>query len=171
MKVVQVPMSFYPTRGGAESYVGSLAYGLAKLGEEVLAAAPGRATERYLYAGLPVQRLAISPDQPAGLRQAYAAADADFAFRFGHLLDEERPDIIHIHTRTREISPLLMREAKRRKIRVLFTYHDPTISCLRGTLMVWGNQPCDGEIRLGRCTGCHLHKLGMPRPLANLLRD
>lgn len=170
MKILQVAMSFYPDRGGAESYVGSLAFGLARLGQHVVVAAPGRNAESYLYAGLRVRRIAVNPDASGALRRMYTAdPDEDFARRFCLLLDEEMPDVVHFHTRTPEVSALLMRETRRRNVPVFLTYHSPNISCLRETLLLWGKRPCDGEIRIGRCTACRLQSLGIPRPFADLL--
>ena len=38
--------------------------------------------------------------------------------------------------------------------RVIFTYHTPTASCARGTMMLFGKTPCDGVIEAKRCVGC-----------------
>jgi glycosyltransferase involved in cell wall biosynthesis len=51
----------------------------------------------------------------------------------------------------------------------LVTYHTPTFSCGRGTLLRWGSEVCDGVIRPRRCAECRLHGQGWPRPLAGLL--
>jgi glycosyltransferase involved in cell wall biosynthesis len=40
---------------------------------------------------------------------------------------------------------------------------------MRGDLMEWGRQQCDGVLDADHCTRCRLHSLGMPRPLAGLV--
>src|SRR5205807_8619547 len=60
-------------------------------------------------------------------------------------------------------------EAQRRGIPVVFTYHTPTVSCQRGTLMRWGREVCDGVLDLDRCVPCTLHGLNLPRPLAGVV--
>jgi Glycosyl transferase 4-like domain len=73
---------------------------------------------------------------------------------FAEILDEECPDVVHIHAFTRAVSILLVRAAKQRGIPVFFTYHTPTVSCQRGTLMLWGKEVCDGVLSVRRCTSC-----------------
>ena len=52
---------------------------------------------------------------------------------------------------------------------MVFTYHTPTVSCIRGTLMQWGEVPCDGVMRRRGCAACKLQKHGLPIPASNLL--
>ena len=49
---------------------------------------------------------------------------------------------------------------------MVFTYHTPTVSCQRGTLLLWGEDFCDGKLDVIRCPGCTLNGLGMYGPLA-----
>jgi glycosyltransferase involved in cell wall biosynthesis len=53
--------------------------------------------------------------------------------------------------------------------RLVVTYHTPTVSCLRGTMMHIGRAPCDGVLDVTRCTACALQKSGMPTFLGNVL--
>jgi glycosyltransferase involved in cell wall biosynthesis len=52
-------------------------------------------------------------------------------------------------------------------IRVVATNHlgDLGYNCQRGTLMRWGQELCDGKVRVLKCAACSLHAAGMPRPL------
>ena len=99
------------------------------------------------------------PAEPT-LEQLYGAADPEASKRFGVLLDEEAPDLVHQHALTPACSSELMRQAKLRGLPVVFTYHTPAVSCQRGTLMLWGTDPCDGALEVGRCTACTLQGLG-----------
>jgi glycosyltransferase involved in cell wall biosynthesis len=60
----------------------------------------------------------------------------------------------------------LVHAAKKRGIPVVFTYHTPTVSCQRGTLLLWGEDFCDGKLDVIRCAGCTLNGLGIYGPLA-----
>src|SRR5581483_8552882 len=46
------------------------------------------------------------------------------------------------------------------------TYHTPTVSCVRGTLLQWGSRVCDGQLRVSRCAACTLHGRGMNKLLS-----
>jgi len=60
----------------------------------------------------------------------------------------------------------LAHAAKERNVPIVLTYHTPTVTCQRGTLMRWGKNVCDGVLRRTTCTACTLHGHGIPRPLA-----
>ena len=53
-----------------------------------------------------------------------------------------------------------------RGLPVVFTYHTPTASCLRGTMLLWGHDACDGHLDAARCTACTLESRGTGRLLA-----
>jgi glycosyltransferase involved in cell wall biosynthesis len=166
MKVLQIPFCFYPDPvGGTEIYVESLARHLQKLGLNVTVTAPGEMSSLYEHNGLAVRRFTIS-NKVSDIRDLYGDGDEAASREFGHILDEERPDLVHLHAFTRGVSLRLVREAKRRNIKVVFTYHTPTVSCQRGTLMHWGREVCDGVLDVRRCAGCTLHGLGLVKPLA-----
>jgi glycosyltransferase involved in cell wall biosynthesis len=62
-----------------------------------------------------------------------------------------------------------VRAAKSRGVPVVFTYHTPTVSCQRGTLLLWGQSFCDGKLDVKRCAGCTLNGLGIHRHVADLV--
>jgi len=59
--------------------------------------------------------------------------------------------------------------AQARGLPVVWTYHTPTLSCARGTMMRFGTMPCDGEFRAVRCTACASHALSGSRLVAGAL--
>src|SRR5262249_49322269 len=75
----------------------------------------------------------------------------------------------HVHAFTRAVSILLVRAAKQRGLPVIFTYHTPTASCQRGTLLLRGKEVCDGVLSVRRCTSCSLEGYGMAGMAADLL--
>ncbi len=70
---------------------------------------------------------------------------------------------------TSGVSLRLARAAGRRKIPVVFTYHTPTVTCDRGTLLLWGAEVCDGIMHVRRCARCGLQGIGLPKAASWLI--
>lgn len=169
MKVVHVPFSFFPDPcGGTEVYVASVAKHLIERGIECLVAAPGRENTAYSYDGLSVVRYALATE-PLSLDELYGDGDGVAARNFGEMLDREAPDVVHLHAFVAGVSLLVLREAKRRGIRVFFTYHTPTVSCVRGSLLRLGTEICDGTLDETRCAECVLQSRGLPLAIARIV--
>ncbi len=169
MKALHVPFCFYPDPvGGTEVYVKMLGRCLQNLDVDVVIAAPADTDSMYAYDGLPVRRYALDPEI-ADVSAIYGAGDPVAAQNFGRILDEEKPDIVHLHAFTSGVSLRLVDEAKRRQLPVIFTYHTPTVSCVRGTLLRWGSEVCDGRLDHKLCTRCKLHGLGVNKLVSYLL--
>jgi len=60
------------------------------------------------------------------------------------------------------------RRVKALGLPLLFTYHTPTTSCQRGTLVRWGSDQCDGNLDRAPCAACTLHGLGAGRTTSHL---
>ena len=172
LKAIHVPYTFAPDPGGGtEIYVETLAHELRSCGVESLIVAPSSSDrdESYNHQGLRVRRYSAGRKNRSMLREIYGLGSAEAAAGFARILDEERPDLVHVHAFTRAVSVLLVQAAKKRGLPVFFTYHTPTVSCQRGTLMVFGKQTCDGALDVGRCSSCSLHGLGIPIGAAKLV--
>jgi glycosyltransferase involved in cell wall biosynthesis len=166
MKVIHVPFCFAPDpSGGTEVYVANLAQDLQGLGVETMVAAPSETSRAYTIDDLRVRRYAVSGNL-TDIKELYGPGDVLAATEFAKILDEEMPDLVHMHAFTRGVSLRLIQATKERGIPVVFTYHTPTVSCQRGTLLLWGEDLCDGKLDIIRCTGCTLHGLGVYAPLA-----
>jgi glycosyltransferase involved in cell wall biosynthesis len=164
---MHVPFCYFPDRwGGTEVYVNSLALELTHLGVESVIAAPARQETCYMHDGLTVYRFAIGSGSPL---QAYGEADRIAATHFSEVFHRERPDIVHLHAFTSAVSVLLVDVARSGGAKVVFTYHTPTVSCMRGTLMQWGEQQCDGLMQCRRCAACKLQKHDLSMPISKLL--
>lgn len=169
MKIVHLPYTYFPdASGGTEVYVQGLAQALQKEGVQNVIVAPAEKTRDYNHNGLPVHRLPICHPPPS-LRVLYGEGDDVMAKKFARLLDEIEPDIVHMHAFTSAVSLRLVKAAKTRGTPVVFTYHTPTVSCARGTLLCWGQQICDGMLYVRRCARCTLHGLGVNRAGSILL--
>lgn len=166
MKVLQVPFTYYPDAvGGTEVYVAALAQRLAGQGVECVIAAPGNAEMSGEHAGLRVCLYPVNQNLQ-DVRAMYDAGDEAAAAAFDRILERERPQVVHLHAFTRGVSLRAARHARRRGIPVAYTYHTPTATCLRGTLMRWGREVCDGVMDESLCAACTLEGKGMSRVAA-----
>jgi glycosyltransferase involved in cell wall biosynthesis len=169
MKVIHVPFCFRPdVVGGTEVYVEALAGEQRRRGMDVVVAAPARESSHHFEDGLSVYRFAVAGDGQS-LRSLYGGGDRTATRDFERILDEERPEIVHLHAFTSGVSPRLARDVKQRGLGLVFTYHTPTVSCARGTLLRWGRSVCDGQLRVHTCARCTLHGLGVSAPAATLV--
>ena len=142
-----LPFTFYPdAAGGSEIYVESLAHHLMAAGIKPLIAVASPKNGTYKHNGLLVRRFATGTGGVIDLRKLYGEGGDMAALEFSKLLDEERPDIVHLHSFTMSHSMKIVRAAKQRKCRVVFTYHVPTTTCVRGTLLRDGRYFCDGQM-------------------------
>jgi len=170
MRILHVPYSFYPDPpGGTEIYVDSLATWQRELGVEAGIAAPGRENTRYEHAGMRVWRFAAASD--VSLPELYGEGEPAAAREFGRILDEFRPDVAHLHAMTSTISVRLADEAMARRVRTVFNYHTPTVSCARGTLERYGTQICDGKLDARTCSVCTLMAQGISKSAASAIEQ
>jgi glycosyltransferase involved in cell wall biosynthesis len=168
VSVLHVPFCYYPDAvGGTEVYVASLARVQRERGYDVAIAAPDAENRSYFHDGLPVYRFATAPKMD--LRQLYGEGDPTAAANFEQILDRVRPDVLHLHAFTSAVSAGLAHRARARGIPVVFTYHTPTVTCSRGTMLEWGNRVCDGAMRVHRCAGCMLEGKRLPGAASRLL--
>ena len=167
-RILHVPYTYFPDpSGGTEVYVRGLAKGLGELGYECHIAAPAHEQRRCLLDGINVHR--FRTDHEAAFEQAYGAPDEIAAQGFRAICSQVRPSIVHLHARTSAISERLVDIAHEGGAKVVFTYHTPTVSCARGTMMLFGSKPCDGVIERKRCASCALSAHGIPARLASAL--
>lgn len=165
--ILHVPFTFFPEAGGGtEVYVRSLAKNLSEFGFSSAVAAPGRTTSTAMHEGLAVYRFATRSSQ--NIEHAYGAPDETAARGFLDVIRKVSPAIVHLHARTAAVSERLVDLAKAHGAKVVFTYHTPTVSCARGTMLFEGKYPCDGRITHSRCVACALAARGASPRLAKL---
>ncbi len=172
MRIVQAVGWYFPdSLGGTEVYVAGLSRRLQKAGHDVAVAAPAPGTGReyrYEHEGVPVYRYP-TPARPTRdqCRGVTPARGADFFHRW---LDQRRPDVVHFHTFVTGLGLAEVKRAKQGGARVICTTHSASLGfvCERGTMMRWGETPCDGICRPRKCAACVLHQRGIPKPAARL---
>lgn len=165
-RVIHVPYAFSPgSLGGTEVYVQALARELQAFGWSSTIAAPGPGDSESVADGQSVVRLAHGDPPDA----AYFVPDRIMADRFDALLERLAPQVVHLHARSSAVSELLLNAARQRGVATVVTYHTPTMSCPRGTMLLYGRTPCDGRLELTRCTDCALRSHGVPAAAAIVL--
>jgi glycosyltransferase involved in cell wall biosynthesis len=161
VKVLHVPYAFFPDPpGGTEIYVDALCRALRADDVDSVVAAPADRNTHYRVGDLEVRRFA-SAGTAASLETLYGAGDPIASASFARVLDDVRPDVVHQHALSPACSAELVAIAQERGVPVVFTYHTPTVSCQRGTLLRMGTEPCDGALDRARCTACVLDELGL----------
>ena len=171
MKVLHIPYGYFPDApGGTEIYVASLARELAARGIDSVIAAPTTNGEgsSYVVDGIPVHRRPLTPGERP-LASLYGEGDKSFRDAMLALVTAETPDVVHIHAYTSAISGQLARSLRGAGYPVVATYHTPTVTCQRGTLLRFGSVVCDGRMIAGRCAACVVQSHGIPRPVADLV--
>jgi glycosyltransferase involved in cell wall biosynthesis len=163
MKVLHIVSRFYPDQGGSEKFVGGLIEGLRALGVSGSVVCFGDSPAQSVWRDVPVRRLRWSPVSSADIEQYTCFGDRDIAVEVGAVVDAERPELVHLHTRTREVAQELVCEVSRRGLPTVFTYHHPAATCLRGDLMRWNKDGCDGALHTRRCAACQMHQKGVFR--------
>lgn len=167
MKILHVPYCFHPDPvGGTEVFVEGLVAALSRGRHAVEVVAPGQRMETYKHRNVCVTRFPVGSPS---LRELYGEGDPAAAEAFGRVLDQGAPDLVHLHAFTSAISVRLVRECKKRGIPVVFTYHTPTVSCQRGTMLHWGEAVCDGALHVQGCSRCTLHGHGLPKTVSSIL--
>lgn len=132
MTILQVNKFFY-LRGGSERYFFDLCRLLGDRGHDVIHFSMKHprnepsAQERYFVSE-------VDLNAPMGsLRKARAALrilySSEAKSRIGRLMDEVRPDVIHLHNVTRQISPSIVDAARQRGIPMVQTLHDLSLVC------------------------------------------
>lgn len=143
MRILQVNKFFY-VRGGSERYFFDLCRLLEKQGHTV-----GHFSmkhERNLpskHEGFFVSVVDLNaPMSAAGKAQAAARVlySGEAKRKIGELMDAFRPDVVHFHNISRQLSPSIVDAAKHRKIPTVQTLHDLFLVCPAHSFFV------DGEV-------------------------
>ncbi len=128
MKILQVNKFLYP-KGGADKYCLML---INELGKKHEVSAFGMSDEKniisvnqeYFSENLNYHQKGNSFKKAARLIWNREAAQ-----KFAKLLDKVKPDIIHAHNIYHQLSPSILKEARKRNIPVVMTLHDYKLIC------------------------------------------
>ncbi|MFT3913265.1 MAG: glycosyltransferase [Anaeromyxobacteraceae bacterium] len=152
--------------GGTEVFVHRLDRALLRNGVEPHAAFHSRSPGRRQFEGVPC--IGVPLPAPARSRLDHWACTPPHLGWWEALLDEVRPDVVHVHATLQVNPPELLQAARARGARTVWTFHAAGQTCLQTALQRDGVVPCDGEVLPGRCTRCGLVWSGVPGPLASI---
>jgi glycosyltransferase involved in cell wall biosynthesis len=143
-------------------YVQGLATELANLEIENLVLVPrnSKAAESYIDAGTRVETYPVNelpvPSEFAG------KPHLDFNVFRAHLL-RHRSAIYHQHAWTRGCGQNHLRAARDLGMRTVLTIHVAGNTCMRGTMLRFGEAPCDGRVEETKCGACWANGRGAPK--------
>lgn len=151
MRILHLSSLYAPyAYGGAERVVERLAEAAVAAGHESAVAyvAPSR-TDVVMRNGVEVHALRhrnplwieTSAKYPAPVRQINKLCTVFNLLTthdLGRVIDTFQPDVVHSHSMV-ELSPMMWREVKQRKKRLVHTLHDYDLLCLRGALFKDGH--------------------------------
>ncbi len=132
MRILQANKYFY-LRGGSERYFFDLCGLLGERGHEIIhfsMAHPRNEVSRH--ARYFVSEIDFNAPMPphrrlgAALRILYSS---EARRKFGRLLDDSKPDLVHFHNITRQLSPSIVDAAAERGIPTIQTMHDLSLVC------------------------------------------
>jgi glycosyltransferase involved in cell wall biosynthesis len=163
--------AWYPPNhlGGTELYLTALVRELRPLGVLSRIIVPRDASEpdEYEFDGATVRTF---PMNPAPSRAELRGDVPDAGMRhFFQLLVEERADIYHQHSWTRGLGAAHLRGAREAGFKTVLTVHTPNFICLRGTMLQFGKDACDGRIDPKVCGACWCQGRGAPKFVARSL--
>ncbi|MFA6271448.1 MAG: glycosyltransferase family 4 protein [Candidatus Paceibacterota bacterium] len=169
MKILQVVHGFPPENiAGTEVYTYNLAKALKKNHEIFVF---------YRTADFSKKEYVISRREEEGLKlfsinntfRDYTSFESTYkdgrlAEKFGQVLDEIKPDIVHVQ-HLLYLSTKMIEEVKMRGIPVVFTLNDFWLLCPQGQLFKGGQTVCEGADG-AECLSCVLYQLGIRKNVA-----
>lgn len=154
MKVIQTASRYFPDKcGGIQVHMADLVTEMQQQGIECqIAAAQNQPYGNiYPYHGTEVYRYpAYPPPQP---EPNSGKPHAGFQ-HFARWLEQQQADVYHQHQWTPRCGLPHLKLAKELGMATIVTIHLPEPVCQRGTMMLHGQQACDGKIDVARCSQC-----------------
>jgi glycosyltransferase involved in cell wall biosynthesis len=155
--------------GGTEVYLEGLIHGLSDLGIESIVITPrgSGAPENYAHAGTSVETYPVSEARgPVAIKGKTELMGFE---TFKGQLSKYRKSIYHQHTLIPDCGLAHLRAAREQGLRTVFTVHVPGPICLRGTMLRFGSNPCDGRVQEVSCGACWANGRGLPKMLARAI--
>ena len=165
-------MGFPPDRiGGTEVYVAELSGELAALGIGSTILAPESEDGRQIsgHLGFPVETYPVNAVATAEEMRGNRPHSQFEAFRA--ILARHPGAIYHQHSWTRGCGGHHLHAAHELGLPTVLTMHVPGNLCIRGDMVRFGGNGCDGLIQPRTCAACWSHAKGAPRPIAHALAN
>ncbi len=155
MKTIQAVARYFPEQcGGIQVHLSELLPGLQAQGVEskIAASVDESQEDTYNYGGVEVYRYPVFPI-PKKEPNYGQFPHGGFEY-FARWLKQQKADIYNQHQWTPKCGLPHLRFAKELGMATIVTVHLPHPICQRGTLMLNGQQACDGKIDQVRCSYC-----------------
>ncbi|PIG95318.1 glycosyltransferase [Gloeocapsopsis sp. IPPAS B-1203] len=165
MKTIQAVARYLPEKcGGIQIRLSELLPLLQTYGVEskIAAAQDSKCENTYIHNGIEVYRYPVFPTPKAEPNHG-ESPHGKFEF-FAHWLKEQKADIYHQHQWTPKCGLSHLRLAKELGMATIVSIRLPTPVCQRETLMLNGQEVCDGKIDEVRCSRC----CGVPKSLSDV---
>jgi glycosyltransferase involved in cell wall biosynthesis len=163
--------AWYPPRhmGGTEVYLTSLVRELRtfEISSRVIAPLAPEAADRYEFDGTVVRTYPANPVPFAAKHRGESPQQG--LERFRQILAEEQPEIYHQHSWIGDLGGEHLRTAREAGLKTVLTVHTPHAICLRGTMVRFGREACDGLIDPSVCGACWSNERGAPKMIARSL--
>lgn len=143
MMKILVANKFYYVRGGDCRYVFNLSDMLSKHGHEVAVFAmqcPENLPTLWSKYFPSEVKFRVNSSAIKAVRRLFG--DKETCTRFNVLLDDFRPDVVHLNNIHSYLSPIIGELAHRRGLRVVWTVHDYKLVCPRYDCLRNGEKPC-----------------------------
>jgi glycosyltransferase involved in cell wall biosynthesis len=170
MNVIHALAWYFPeSTGGTEAYVSGLVRELPAFGVEsmIAAARNGAQSVDYVVDGVAVHRYPY--EETADLAAIHGERPPRNFEAFVAWLERRPRGIYHQHSWATSCGLHHITAAKRLGFKTVLTIHIPGNICLRGTMMEFGIDPCDGRVEVERCAACWSHERGLSRRAARTL--
>jgi glycosyltransferase involved in cell wall biosynthesis len=128
----------------------------------VVAGSEANIEEKYNYHGVDVFRYPTSDERIEVIRGVSSHAGFDVYRKF---LGSLKCDVYHQHSWTQGCGIHHLRFAKSLGIPLVATVHVPGFLCMRGTMMKYGVDGCEGPNDLKTCARCVAHAKGLNRSM------
>jgi glycosyltransferase involved in cell wall biosynthesis len=155
--------------GGTEVYLTSLVRELRALdiGSRIIAPLGPEAADGYEFDGTVVRTYLVNT--PPFRAKCGGETPQQGLERFRQILAEEQPDIYHQHSWIGDLGGVHLRAAREAGLKTVLTIHTPHAICLRGTMVRFGREACDGLIDPPVCGACWSNERGAPKIIARSL--
>ncbi len=138
MKIIQVNKFLYP-KGGADKYCLTLIKELEKTDNTII---PFGMADNKNYESTWSSYYSEKIDYHKSVNLFKIVSrliwNKEAAGKFAKLLDDTKPDLIHVHNIYHQLSPSILSESKKRKIPVVMTVHDYKLICPNYLLFTHG---------------------------------
>jgi glycosyltransferase involved in cell wall biosynthesis len=170
MNVIHALAWYFPaSTGGTEVYVSGLVRELPAFGvaSTIAAAHHGAQSLDYFHDGVLVHRYPSA--EAVDLAETRGERPPQNFEAFVAWLERQPRRIYHQHSWATSCGLHHIAAAKSLGFKTVLTIHVPGNICLRGTMMEFGSDPCDGTVEVERCASCWSQERGLSQRAARTL--